>query len=476
MPVQSCILKLRKSLVSYGHNNRCCELDYDRNLRSYHFTWQSTMKTQNEADSRRTEWPLISSSPNSVDPLYQHAESIAGEMRDCPLLSVEQVTNAGFGVMATLVIDIERLNKVHKGGAFLGEYAGKNMTEAFRAAHLTALADRSFVHRIKPYVVGKVREGDELWLLSDDDREHRKLLLELYREGLFDGRRHLGLLFPAALLCVAVLLRLTRAYVVPFGLSVLAYLRMLWYIHDVMHHAHFATASEGERVVDRLTLWFWGFPASCSFKKHSVHHALTNVLDYDWTNLGPVAVHGRHADKGPSWFRVIQAPVWYLLVLPFGFPLSKALESVRSLSCGQVMVGACLNAMRVGMIYRSLGPLQVTAPYVALALFAYVATLNHLLEDALMYEHADAPGRATSWVRQMAEPTFSIDAGPWFTWLCGGLNYHVEHHLFPTMAHEKLPRVSARVRKLLLAHGVPYNSAALVSIATANWRKLYKPY
>lgn len=56
----------------------------------------------------------------------------------------------------------------------------------------------------------------------------------------------------------------------------------------------------------------------------------------------------------------------------------------------------------------------------------------------------------------------NIRGGWWATWLMGGLNYQVEHHLFPSMARPHL----ARARKIVIEHckelGVPYTETSLM--------------
>jgi linoleoyl-CoA desaturase len=43
------------------------------------------------------------------------------------------------------------------------------------------------------------------------------------------------------------------------------------------------------------------------------------------------------------------------------------------------------------------------------------------------------------------------------TWLLGGLNFQIEHHLFPKMAHAHYSRISPIVREVCKMYGLPYN-------------------
>nr|WP_245828003.1 acyl-CoA desaturase [Sinomonas mesophila] len=55
----------------------------------------------------------------------------------------------------------------------------------------------------------------------------------------------------------------------------------------------------------------------------------------------------------------------------------------------------------------------------------------------------------------------NISGGRWATWLMGGLNYQIEHHLFPSMPRPHL----AKARRIVRAHcreiGVPYTETGL---------------
>jgi linoleoyl-CoA desaturase len=43
-------------------------------------------------------------------------------------------------------------------------------------------------------------------------------------------------------------------------------------------------------------------------------------------------------------------------------------------------------------------------------------------------------------------------------WLIGGLNYQVEHHLFPNICHVHYKKISKIVKATAEEYGIPYNS------------------
>ncbi|WP_414684218.1 fatty acid desaturase family protein [Microbacterium sp.] len=55
----------------------------------------------------------------------------------------------------------------------------------------------------------------------------------------------------------------------------------------------------------------------------------------------------------------------------------------------------------------------------------------------------------------------NIRGGWWATWLMGGLNYQVEHHLFPSMARPHLAKAREIVREFCANNDVPYTETSL---------------
>jgi fatty acid desaturase len=53
-------------------------------------------------------------------------------------------------------------------------------------------------------------------------------------------------------------------------------------------------------------------------------------------------------------------------------------------------------------------------------------------------------------------------SGNWFVhWLCGGLEYQVDHHLFPMMPRHNLPKAHEIIVAFCAEHKIRYNEASL---------------
>ena len=57
----------------------------------------------------------------------------------------------------------------------------------------------------------------------------------------------------------------------------------------------------------------------------------------------------------------------------------------------------------------------------------------------------------------------NIRGGWWATWLMGGLNYQIEHHLFPSMPRPHLARARIIVQDYCARHANPYTETSLIA-------------
>ena len=80
--------------------------------------------------------------------------------------------------------------------------------------------------------------------------------------------------------------------------------------------------------------------------------------------------------------------------------------------------------------------------------------INHLSDSC-------AHASSTNFYKHQVVTSQNFGNGSLFCYyFSGGLNYQIEHHLFPTINHCHLPGLSSGVKRICEKHGVPYNHAA----------------
>jgi len=72
-----------------------------------------------------------------------------------------------------------------------------------------------------------------------------------------------------------------------------------------------------------------------------------------------------------------------------------------------------------------------------------------------------APDAKLDFFSKQVRTSRNVAGGWWATWLMGGLNYQVEHHLFPSMSRLHLSRAREIVRDYCATNDVPYTETSL---------------
>jgi fatty acid desaturase len=73
------------------------------------------------------------------------------------------------------------------------------------------------------------------------------------------------------------------------------------------------------------------------------------------------------------------------------------------------------------------------------------------------------------------EGTVSFRTGSIGRFLCSGLEYQIEHHLFPNISHVYYPEVSAAVQSFCAERGLSYRSFSWPVALWKSWRVLRYP-
>jgi delta8-fatty-acid desaturase len=109
--------------------------------------------------------------------------------------------------------------------------------------------------------------------------------------------------------------------------------------------------------------------------------------------------------------------------------------------------------------------------YITAGILHVQLTVSHLATDAFTAEEEEAE----QFVSHQMKTTRNIDCSWWNDWLQGGLQYQIEHHLFPQMPRHNLEKVKPLVEKLCKRHDLKYESTgffAAVRYCLADFERL----
>ena len=154
---------------------------------------------------------------------------------------------------------------------------------------------------------------------------------------------------------------------------------------------------------------------------------------------------------------------WGVLMRPWRFRHDLAVLLLHALlwfglPCGLLQV----DASRALLVYTA--PLWVLGPYLATIFW-----LNHIGMPLVR------AGEPISFLEHQAATSRTVLSPRAMDWFFGGLNYQIEHHLFPQVPSTRLARVQPVVQTALAEAGVPYNGlgfGASVRAVAAHFRQV----
>jgi len=202
--------------------------------------------------------------------------------------------------------------------------------------------------------------------------------------------------------------------------------------------------------------------------KHNAHHAHPNEMGRDPDMGEGVALPSPGNVRGPlaSWLARWQAPLFFPLMLlrsvgmhVLGIKrLLQRRDRASAVEASLIMLHAALYLTVV---------LWVLSPLKALAFVAVQqAVFSLYLGISFAPNHKGMPiiesATAAGFARRQVVTARNIRGGRLTTFMLGGLNYQIEHHLFESMPRPNLRRVQGLVRDFCIATDLGYCEVSFV--------------
>ena len=360
--------------------------------------------------------------------------------------------------------DLTRWRSAHPAGThWIDGYSDRDATEVFHAFHSD---DANAMLTRLPRTVAELRVKPPPALQPSDLMiSFRELRDRLTVEGWFERVwwREAMVLAPCLSLfafgtAVARVLPLVATVCLALG-SVAAG----WIGHDFVHgRGKWCGMMRGFGAL------FNGHSATWWSNKHNLHHACTNVVGVDEDIMADPFFYLWAPDPSrDSKWRHLQhlymIPVYASLFALWRFNSLRTLHSMRKHWSNESLLIA-LNYAWIALFL----PLSVAIGHVFLSgvITATVVTASHQSEEMLDEQPHD-------WVRaQLVTTRDAVTCSPFTEWLWGGMQYQIEHHLFPTMPRYKYPALVPHIRQLCADNQIEYRSEGEIAILKRNWQTL----
>ncbi|KAJ2608839.1 hypothetical protein H4S08_004300 [Coemansia sp. RSA 1365] len=227
-------------------------------------------------------------------------------------------------------------------------------------------------------------------------------------------------------------------------------------------------------------------------KNHNTHHIVTNDVDDDpdiqhmpFFAVSTRFFESRYStyyqrvmkfDAAARLFVSLQHKLYYIImcfarynlyVQSWSYLLLSDFAPYRKLEMGCIVVFVAWFSWLVSHIPTW----QHRALYILIAnsisaILHIQITLSHF---AMSTESPD-PTRECFFARQV-RTTMDVLCPRWFDWFHGGLQFQVEHHLFPRLPRHKLVRVQPMVKQLCRKHGLQFMEFSFIdgNVYTMQW-------
>ncbi|TQM80687.1 fatty acid desaturase [Saccharothrix saharensis] len=239
--------------------------------------------------------------------------------------------------------------------------------------------------------------------------------------------------------------------------------------HDAGHRQVFADHKTNQTMGLLLGNLLIGVGYGWWMGKHTRHHANPNHEDEDPdVDIAVLAFSAEQAERKRGFFRWVvkhQAWLFFPLLLLEGFSLHviSAAAAVRREVKGwklELVLMAVHVVVYLGAVFLLMSPLKAVV-FIAV----HQGVFGVYMGISFAPNHKGMPvlqaGHQLDFLRKQVLTSRNVTGG-WFTdFLLGGLNYQIEHHLFPSMPRPHLRRAQALVRDFCLRHSVSYAECGL---------------
>lgn len=252
--------------------------------------------------------------------------------------------------------------------------------------------------------------------------------------------------------------------------------------HEAAHRQVLASGPANDRLGRIIAVLGVGMSYQWWMTKHTRHHANPNRVGKDPDIEVDVVsfTHESAAQQRGLFAFIARRQGWLLYPLMLLEGLNLHFHSVRSLFERRKVDGRWIElgmlavrfAVYFGAIFWML-PLGMAFAFIGVQM----AVFGFYMGTSFAVNHTGMPivpaEQKLDFFTKQVRTSRNIAGGFWASALLGGLNYQVEHHLFPNMARPYLARAREIVREYCQTHEVPYTEMSLARAHAAVVRHMH---
>jgi linoleoyl-CoA desaturase len=252
-------------------------------------------------------------------------------------------------------------------------------------------------------------------------------------------------------------------------------------MHDANHHSYSKNPTIN-KWVGRSMYLLGGFHYNWQYQHNTMHHGFTNIDGHD-EDIDPGSVLRLSPHKPRlKVHRFQHIYAWFLYgLMTFSWVTTKDFDQLKrykkegvklntSLTYKQLFRRLIVAKVLYYVVFLILPLIVLPFAWYWVILFFLVMhftsgfILTTVFQTAHVVPATDYPlpdetgSMENDWAIHQLYTTSDFSPGNKFlTWLFGGLNYQVEHHLFPNISHVHYPKIAGIVKNTARKYNLPYH-------------------
>ncbi len=251
----------------------------------------------------------------------------------------------------------------------------------------------------------------------------------------------------------------------------------------IMHDANHGSYSKNRKVnnvLGYLVNFLGAYHVNWKIQHNVLHHSFTNVTGFDEDIDNPVMRFTPNQKRKKIFrFQAFYAPFFYGIMTLYWL-ISKDFQSLvkyrkegllagQGLTFKKAMAQVIFNKIWYLSLTLILPVIMIDLPwwhillgfllmqFICGLLLALIFQPAHVIEETDFYVPDSNNSLENNWaIHQMRTTSNFANKSIIFSWLIGGLNYQIEHHLFPNICHVHYRKISTIVKETAKEFNVPY--------------------
>lgn len=251
-------------------------------------------------------------------------------------------------------------------------------------------------------------------------------------------------------------------------------------MHDA-NHGSYSSRAWVNKALGFVLNFVGGYHVNWKIQHNVLHHSYTNVHEMD-DDIGKDSVmrfSPNQERKRFFRFQAFYAPVLYSVMTLYWVSVKDFQQLIRyskknllkgqGLSFGQALTEIIIHkswyivlTLVLPMILLPIAWWQVLIGFIIMHLIcglilALIFQPAHVIEETNFFQVDEEGSLENNWaIHQMQTTANFANKSTFFSWFIGGLNFQIEHHLFPNICHVHYKKISKIVQQTAAEFNIPY--------------------